>query len=93
MTNSNSNKGFFHYIKNSFGINAPFIFIEFKNYVDDIANEELDQMSGRLNPKPKGPNLFTLYHQVHHACQENESKVKRGGNVNIEPMLCRSSRK
>ncbi|MGA9151336.1 MAG: hypothetical protein WBZ36_12225 [Candidatus Nitrosopolaris sp.] len=46
-----SNTGFFGSLNNRFGVRAPYILIECKNYGTEVANMELDQLSGRLKPK------------------------------------------
>lgn len=40
--------GFFFWVANHFG--APYVIVECKNYSKDVANEELDQLSGRFSP-------------------------------------------
>jgi len=42
--------GFFYRLQHAFSIPCPYIFIECKNYSNDIHNPELDQMVGRLSP-------------------------------------------
>lgn len=42
--------GFFYRLQHAFGIPCPYIFFECKNYTQDLANPELDQMTGRLSP-------------------------------------------
>ncbi|MFD4520795.1 MULTISPECIES: hypothetical protein [Paenibacillus] len=47
---SNESKhGFFYRLKNDYNIFCPNIVIECKNYNDDLANSEVDQLIGRLN--------------------------------------------
>lgn len=48
--NASSGSGFFHRLQHAFQIPCQYIFFECKNYSDDIANPELDQMVGRLSP-------------------------------------------
>jgi hypothetical protein len=42
--------GFFYRLQHSFNIPCPYIFVECKNYSNDINNPELDQMVGRFSP-------------------------------------------
>lgn len=43
------NMDFFYGLKNDYNIFCPNIVIECKNYNDDLANSEVDQLIGRLN--------------------------------------------
>ncbi len=43
--------GFFYSLRDRFGIHAPYIFVECKNYSFDLSTPELDQLAGRLNSK------------------------------------------
>jgi hypothetical protein len=43
-------EGFFHWLANQQGVHAPRVFAECKNYNQDLANPELDQLAERLNP-------------------------------------------
>ncbi|MCY7907949.1 hypothetical protein [Bacillus inaquosorum] len=47
---NSASKGFFHQLHSSKGISSQFIFVECKNYTSDVANPELDQLSGRFSP-------------------------------------------
>jgi hypothetical protein len=42
--------GFFYRLQHAFGIPCPYVFFECKNYTADVANPELDQITGRLSP-------------------------------------------
>lgn len=42
--------GFFYRLSNTYGIPSQFIHVECKNYSKDVANPELDQLSGRFSP-------------------------------------------
>jgi hypothetical protein len=42
--------GFFYRLQHAFDIPCPYIFFECKNYTEDVANPELDQMTGRFTP-------------------------------------------
>jgi len=42
--------GFFYRLSNSYNIPSQFIHVECKNYSKDVANPELDQLSGRFSP-------------------------------------------
>ncbi len=42
--------GFFFRLSNTYGIPSQFIHVECKNYSKDVANPELDQLSGRFSP-------------------------------------------
>ncbi len=42
-------EGFFHWVRENYG--APLVMIECKNYSQDLANPELDQMSGRFGAR------------------------------------------
>ncbi|WP_342431088.1 hypothetical protein [Neobacillus sp. FSL H8-0543] len=43
-------KGFFHQLHASKDISSQYIFVECKNYGSEVANPELDQISGRFSP-------------------------------------------
>jgi len=43
-------EGFFYRLQYVFGIPCPYIFFECKNYTEDLANPEVDQMTGRFSP-------------------------------------------
>lgn len=47
---NSAEKGFFYRLSNNYNIPSPFIFVECKNYDQDVKNPELDQLSGRLSP-------------------------------------------
>lgn len=51
VANNVSREGFFYRLSNHYGIKCPFVLIECKNYSDDIANPEIDQMLGRFSDK------------------------------------------
>jgi SAM-dependent methyltransferase len=42
--------GFFDRVRDHYNIQCPYIVIECKNYTQDVANPEMDQLAGRLNP-------------------------------------------
>lgn len=42
--------GFFHHLHSIHGIPSSYIMVECKNYSADVANPELDQLSGRFSP-------------------------------------------
>lgn len=46
--NNNAAGGFFAWLAKHY--TAPYIFIECKNYTEDVKNPELDQLSGRFSP-------------------------------------------
>lgn len=48
MYNNNATEGFFAWLAKHYP--APYIFIECKNYSEDVENPELDQLSGRFSP-------------------------------------------
>lgn len=48
MYNNNANEGFFGWLARHY--TAPYIFVECKNYAEDVKNPELDQLSGRFSP-------------------------------------------
>lgn len=48
MFNNNAVEGFFAWLAKHY--TAPYIFIECKNYTEDVKNPELDQLSGRFSP-------------------------------------------
>jgi hypothetical protein len=48
MYNNNAIEGFFAWLARHY--TAPYVFIECKNYTEDIKNPELDQLSGRFSP-------------------------------------------
>ena len=41
--------GFFYRLSTTYKIPSPFIFVECKNYSNEISNPELDQLSGRFS--------------------------------------------
>lgn len=53
-------KGFFRRLDNSYHIPSPNIFIECKNYSEDPANQEVDQLAQRLRPN-RGMFGFLVY--------------------------------
>jgi hypothetical protein len=42
--------GFFYRLQHAFDIPCQYIIFECKNYTEDVANAELDQLTGRLSP-------------------------------------------
>lgn len=53
-------------------LNCPFIFIECKNYVGEVKNPELDQLSGRFSPRRGRVGILTC-----RALDESNSFMKR----------------
>lgn len=51
VANNVAREGFFLRLSTHYHVICPFIFIECKNYSDDIANPEIDQMLGRFSDK------------------------------------------
>jgi len=49
VMDNNAKEGFFYNMHQVFKIFCPFIFIECKNYGRDVANPEIDQLSGRFS--------------------------------------------
>lgn len=49
--NNGARSGFFEELKSNYGVPAPFIFFECKNYSYDPTNPELDQLSGRFSDR------------------------------------------
>lgn len=49
VMNNIANRGFFHRLHDINKVFCPYVFIECKNYSRDIANPELDQLSGRFS--------------------------------------------
>lgn len=47
--NTRSGKGFFGHLKLQYGINSAVIFIECKNYNEDLKNPDFNQLIGRFN--------------------------------------------
>jgi hypothetical protein len=45
-----ASNGFFHHLHSTKDIPSQFIFVECKNYSSEVANPELDQLSGRFSP-------------------------------------------
>ncbi|GAA1615279.1 hypothetical protein [Leucobacter chromiireducens] len=43
--------GFFHWITTKGNVEAPNVFVECKNYSNNLANPEFDQLSGRFSPR------------------------------------------
>ena len=50
VDNAAPSEGFFHRLQHAHNIPCPYIFVECKNYSNDVANPELDQMVGRFSP-------------------------------------------
>lgn len=48
---NSDNNGFFNQLNKLYHIQCPKIFIECKNYINEIGNPEIDQLQGRLNSK------------------------------------------
>jgi len=48
MFNNTANEGFFAWLSKHYP--APYVFVECKNYTEDVKNPELDQLSGRFSP-------------------------------------------
>lgn len=46
---NSANKGFFHRLHTTYQTPAQFIFVECKNYSREVANPEIDQLSGRFS--------------------------------------------
>ncbi|WP_254052673.1 hypothetical protein [Bacillus sp. V59.32b] len=47
---NSAEKGFFHQLYIAKDIPSQYIFVECKNYGSEVANPELDQLSGRFSP-------------------------------------------
>lgn len=50
VMDNNDNEGFFYKLITITKIYCPYIYIECKNYGKDVANPEIDQLSGRFSP-------------------------------------------
>ena len=46
--NNSASEGFFSWLAKHY--TAPYVFVECKNYTEDVKNPELDQLSGRFSP-------------------------------------------
>ena len=49
--NNGAQEGFFDDLRRNYNIPCPFLFFECKNYSEDPANPEYDQLTGRFNSK------------------------------------------
>jgi hypothetical protein len=65
-----SKSGFFDWVGNHYV--APYIWVECKNYTDDIANPEVDQLAGRFSPRRGKVGLL-----VHRAISNKQQLLKR----------------
>lgn len=72
FNNSSSNGFFFNLPTKDSSLNCPFIFIECKNYVGEVKNPELDQLSGRFSPRRGRVGILTC-----RALDESNSFMKR----------------
>jgi hypothetical protein len=48
--NGTPRDGFFYGLQHAFNMPCQYIIFECKNYTEDVANAELDQLTGRLSP-------------------------------------------
>jgi hypothetical protein len=49
--NNGAANGFFDDLRKNYRVHCPFVFFECKNYKSDVANPELDQLTGRFSDK------------------------------------------
>lgn len=71
MTNT-ARKGFFHTVRESYGIHCPLVFIECKNYEADVGNSEVAQLLQRMSPK-RGCLGFLVYRK----CRNRKALIDR----------------
>lgn len=71
--NNSAEKGFFFTLPNQNAmLPCPFVFIECKNYTGEVANPELDQLSGRFSNRRGRVGILTC-----RTLDENEAFIKR----------------
>ena len=67
FNNSSGTRFFFTIPSHNIALPCPFVFVECNNYTGEVANPEIDQLSGRFSNRRERMGMLTSFHLPKHA--------------------------